>query len=248
MDLRSQISSLTELLSENETGLLLTLDEVHKHQIDDLRAIAVAIQHAFREDREVAFVAAGLESSVSELLKGQVLTFLRRADKHHLGPVSANDVREALLKPIEESGKSVEPEALESMVNETGGYPFMIQLVGYHCWQKSGRNQDPITVQHVSEGLVRANRKLGSLVHEPSLNEASSTDKSFLLAMSRDDGPSRMSDISSRLGVTKEYAGMYRNRLISAELIESTGHGYVDFTLPYLREYLRDHAASLVSA
>ncbi len=41
---------------------------------------------------------------------------------------------------------------------------------------------------------------------------------------------------------------MYRNRLISAELIESTGHGYVDFTLPYLREYLRDHAASLVSA
>jgi hypothetical protein len=247
MDLRSQIDSLTDLLSEDETGLLITVDEIHKHQKDDLRAIAAAIQHAIREEREVAFVAAGLESSVGELLKGRVLTFLRRADKHHLGPVSEEDVREALLRPTEDSGKEIEPDALELMVAETRGYPFMIQLVGYHCWQRSGRNQNPITVENAKEGTLRASRRLGSLVHEPSLNDASTTDKSFLLAMSSDDGPSKMADIASRMNVTKEYAGVYRNRLIEAELIEAAGHGYVDFALPYLREYLRDHSASLAS-
>ena len=40
------------------------------------------------------------------------------------------------------------------------------------------------------------------------------------------------------------YASQYRLRLIAAELIESSSHGYVDFALPYLREYLRDEAAA----
>jgi len=34
------------------------------------------------------------------------------------------------------------------------------------------------------------------------------------------------------------YASQYRLRLIAAELIHSTRRGYVDFVLPYLREYL----------
>lgn len=31
---------------------------------------------------------------------------------------------------------------------------------------------------------------------------------------------------------------------MSYELISSPRHGYVDFTLPYVREYLREYAAS----
>ncbi len=33
-------------------------------------------------------------------------------------------------------------------------------------------------------------------------------------------------------------------RLIAAELIHSTRRGYVDFALPYPREYLREHAVA----
>ncbi len=62
--------------------------------------------------------------------------------------------------------------------------------------------------------------------------------------MAENDGPSRMSDIQSRLGVDANYASQYRLRLIAAELIHATQRGYVDFSLPYLREYLREHAAA----
>ena len=51
-------------------------------------------------------------------------------------------------------------------------------------------------------------------------------------------------DIQERLGVDVNYASQYRLRLIAAELIESSSRGYVDFALPYLREYLRDEAAA----
>jgi hypothetical protein len=50
-----------------------------------------------------------------------------------------------------------------------------------------------------------------------------------------------MADIRDRLGVDDNYASQYRLRLIAAELIAPVRRGYVDFTLPYLREYLRDH-------
>ena len=36
----------------------------------------------------------------------------------------------------------------------------------------------------------------------------------------------------------------YGLRLIAAELIQPTRRGYVDFALPYLREYLREHVAT----
>jgi hypothetical protein len=43
--------------------------------------------------------------------------------------------------------------------------------------------------------------------------------------------------------VSRDYTNVYRARLIAAELIEPAGRGRVDFALPYLREYRRDHAA-----
>ncbi|MHB1785687.1 MAG: hypothetical protein ACYCS7_05985 [Acidimicrobiales bacterium] len=35
--LRNQIEALTDLLAENETGVLITLDEIHQNQIGELR-------------------------------------------------------------------------------------------------------------------------------------------------------------------------------------------------------------------
>ena len=91
---------------------------------------------------------------------------------------------------------------------------------------------------------MKALRRLGALVHEPALADASGIDKSFLVAMAKDAGPSKMSDIQDRMGVDVNYASQYRLRLIAAELIQSTRRGYVDFALPYLREYLREHVAT----
>ncbi len=131
------------------------------------------------------------------------------------------------------------------MINGTRGYPFLIQLVGAQTWRLHPSQTD-ITVEDAHEGVSRALRRLGTLVYEPALAGASAIDKTFLLAMTKDDGPSKMADIQERLGVDVNYASQYRLRLIAAELIESSSHGYVDFALPYFREYLRDEAAAAV--
>jgi len=241
--LRNQIEMLTDLLIGHETGLLITLDEIHQNQIAALRDLATAVQHAFREGRELAFVGAGLMSSISDAVNDEVLTFLRRADRHHLGSVHHRDVERAIREPIEMSGRSVGDDALQVMTTGTRGYPFLIQLVGSQTWRLHP-NETDITVGDAHEGVSRALRRLGVLVYEPALAGASAVDKTFLLAMTKDDGPSKMADIQERLGVDVNYASQYRLRLIAAELIEPSSRGYVDFAMPYLREYLRDEAAA----
>jgi hypothetical protein len=241
--LRSQVEIITDLLAENETGLLITLDEIHHNQIAELRRLATTVQHAFREERQLAFVGAGLASAITDVVNDEVLTFLRRAERHALGSVAGEDVARAIRTPVEESGRTVAEDVLDVMVQGTRGYPFLSQLVGSQVWRLR-KSEREISMESAREGVSDALRRLGRLVYEPALADASDIDKSFLLAMAKDDGPSRMKDIQQRLEIDANFASQYRLRLIASELIESTGHGYVDFALPYLRDYLREHAAA----
>ena len=240
--IRTQLTAACDLLAVNGAGLLLTLDEIHHQVVPELRTVATVLQHLVREEREIAFVGAGLPSAVSAVLNDEVLTFLRRADRHSLGPVTLPEVATAITEPIERSERGIGPELASRAAEATGGYPFLIQLVGYHIWRQQPRQRD-ISEDDVAAGIVAARRRLGSLVHEPALADLPGVARTFLLAMAHDDGPSRMSDIGSRLKVDANYASQYRLRLIASELIEPAGHGRVDFTMPYLRDYLREHAA-----
>lgn len=242
--LRSQLNLLTDLLAERGgSGVLITVDEVHRKGLNDLRELGTTIQHAFRERRNVAFVGAGLPSAVDDLLSDEVSTFLRRADRRHLRTVGPEEVAAAIAVPVREAGRDITPDALQVAVAGTGGYPFMIQLVGLHAW-RADSTAATIDVDQARRGVDQARRKVGQLVHASALADLSDVDRSFLAAMAHDDGPSRMADIAARLGVDATYAGQYRLRLIAAEVIEPRGHGLVDFTLPGLRDYLREHAAS----
>lgn len=240
--LRSQLSAICDLQAANNAGLLLTLDEIHHQVVEELREVATVLQHLVREEREIAFVGAGLPSAVGAVLNDEVLTFLRRADRHSLGPVALSDVATAITEPIEHAGRRISTESAARAAEATGGYPFLIQLVGYHVWRQQPRHRD-ITGTDVEAGIVAARRRLGSLVHEPAIADLPGVARTFLLAMAHDDGPSKMSDIAARLNVDANYASQYRLRLIATELIEPVSHGRVDFTMPYLRDYLREHAA-----
>lgn len=236
---------LTTLVSEvtaaGGEGLLITVDEVSADALDDLQVLTQALQHLFREELEVALVVAGLPHLISDLLDHPGTTFLRRSERADLGPIDDPEVEEALTVPMEMTGKVLSGQALQAAMNGTEGYPFMLQLVGYYTW-RAARDEEVITLEKTHDGVERARRRIGELVHAPALRDLSPTDRSYLVHMAVDDGPSRTRDIADRLGVGTNYAAVYRQRLIQAEIITSAGHGYVDFTLPEMREYLRSHA------
>jgi len=240
--LRNQLTKLCSLLKEHGTGLLITLDEVHLKQVVELRELFTTLQHLIREGHEVAFAAAGLPSEVSDLLNEDVLTFLRRADRYTLGAVGIGEVERVLNNTVELGGRTIGAEACRMAAQATRGYPFLIQLVGYHIWRQHPGVHE-ITVDDVDKGAAAAAIRMGALVHEPALADLSAVDRTYLLAMAHDDQASSTSTIADRLGVTVQYASVYRQRLIDAQMIVPAGRGLVDFALPYMRDYLRGHGA-----
>lgn len=240
---RQYMTSLITALNDRGTGVLITIDEVHARVVE-LRRLAATYQHFVREGLDVAIAMAGLPSAVSALLNDDVLTFLRRAHRVTLEDVALDAVGAALRETISANGRTIAPGDLERTSAATLGYPFLIQLVGFHIWRQHPEST-AISAEDVDTGIQAARRRLGTTVHEASLADLSTVDRTFLIAMAQDTAPSKLSAIAARMSVDRNYASQYRARLIDAGIIEPAGHGHVTFTVPYLREYLRDHAASM---
>lgn len=118
----------------------------------------------------------GLSSAVQEVLNDDVLTFFRRADQHTLGNVSITEVEEAIGRPIRDNDREISPELVEIAATATDGYPFLIQLIGYHIWRRQPKEQQ-VSSQDVSDGIDAARRRLGALVLAPELAELTEVER-----------------------------------------------------------------------
>lgn len=235
---RSEMTSVIQELNEKDIGLLLTVDELNVN-IEELRTLIVTFQHFVRERRDVALIMAGLPQKVSSLLRDDEISFLRRAFQHHLSPIEENDVRFSIKKTVEIAGRSIETKALDLAAKNTKGFPFMIQLIGYHIWRQHPE-REKITYDDAEEGICLAQNDLEKMVFETTFRELSEKDIAFLTAMLSDKEYSIIADISKRMKVSPRYAGMYRKRLIEQGIIGSRGHGRVVFELPMFREFLQN--------
>lgn len=240
--LRDAMSARLRALGKGK-GLLITIDETQDASMEDMTAIATAAQHMLRDNAEVAFVFAGLPSLVSDLLNAKVLTFLRRASIKELGDVPLDEVRDAFASTIRGAGLSITDEALDFAAQSTGGYPYMIQLVGYNMWRTARRRADglgrTISLDDVKAGVEQSKAKLGEGVCAPVVKQLSERAVDYVTAMAQDDGPSSTSEVAARMGESMDYANIYRQRLIEDHIITSPARGLVDFAIPFLREYLR---------
>lgn len=242
-DLRAVLSHLGDALAERNTGLLITIDEMQSGDAEELREFGSVLQHVSRrEQRPVAFIGAALPQIEDTLLADEAITFLQRCARHDIDRLNPQETRRAIAEPISRHGRSIDPAALDSAVAATSGYAFMIQLVGFCSWQ-ADVSSPHITPEHIEAGIAESQRRIGRMVLAPTWNTLSDMDRSFLLAMARDEGESRLADIAERLGVTTSYASVYRSRLIRAGMIRPAGKGQVALAHHAARDWLREQAA-----
>ena len=230
---------LLHLLDGHGTGLAITLDEIHGADRDELAQLAASVQHFIRDGLPIAIVFAGLPAAVSDLLNEGVAAFLRRADRIDLHTAAIDEVETSYRETFAGLTHQLDPALIRTAAVSTGGYPFLIQLVGYHVWQLAEATDAPLTAKDVDLALSAAHRRNTRVVIDAALSTASPKDLDFLRAMSEDDGPATTADIGRRLGDQRNTIGNYRARLIDAGLIQPAGRGRLDFAIPGLREHLR---------
>ena len=231
-------------------GVLVTVDEVQDADKGEMAAISQAVQHLIREKKDVAFVFAGLTMGVADFINGEAMTFLRRAKAEQLKSIPDDDVAAAFEKTFGDSGMPIAGNALSDAVAATGGYAYMVQLVGYNVWKVARRHFDEspaVTTEDVREGAEMAMGDYVEAVIEPALSRLSKRAMSYLVEMSGSDGPSSTGCVAKSLGVPAQSLSSVRASLIAKQVIEPTeARGYVDFAIPWMREYVGDHAVELM--
>lgn len=238
-------NQLRELISHlRGTGVLITIDEVQDTFPEDLTQVAVTYQDLVRDDLPVAVAMAGLTQGINTLLDLPGATFLRRARHYELGPLTLEDARTALSDTARDGGRPFED--AERAAQFSRGYPYLVQLLGFLSWEAADAlGTDRIDAHSVSDAIPRTLERLGVHVHQPALREVPARQMEYLRAMAAIEADTGSGDISTaalseQLGRPSTALSDIRARLIERDLITPAGWGLVEFSQPYLGQYLLD--------
>lgn len=238
-------SRLRELLALlHGAGVLITVDEVQDADPEALAVLATSYQDLVRDDAQVGLVMAGLSFGIAGLLDLPGTTFLRRARRYDLGPLTDTDAAATLAKTSSDAGLPMSDSALDAAVTLARGYPYLVQLVGYLSFGQARKDgAAEVEASHVASISEEAIATMGAQVHHPSLKGVPAAQLNYLTAMSdlaQEHGAEIMTaEIAERLGKTPNATTDTRSKLLERGLIDATGWGKVSFSLPYLAEFLR---------
>jgi hypothetical protein len=248
LELVRAASTMTNALrNAAKKGLLITVDEVQDAPYDEMRAFGNEIQLLVREGADIALAFAGLPDAVDRVVGGKGLTFLRRASQISLERLHGNEVSVSLAQTFDESGVAISADLAGRLAEASAGYPFMVQLVGYHTWQGTQRRSaSSVEMRDVERGIAVARRSFDSMVIEPALRQLPKGQLTYLLAMAHaGEGPVASGTVAQLLGKQANQVSTHRKRLIEANVIEPAGFGNVTFTIPCMRDWLLEHGDAL---
>ena len=231
---RMKISRLLEELAVTGTGLAMTVDEVRPN-VAEMEQLSSVFQHFVREGRRVALVVAGLPHQVSQLVNSEAVSFLRRATVVSLGRIDDFEIADALLKTVEDGGKSIDEEALSVCVAETCGFAYMMQLVGFRAWDASGES-DRIVLDDAKKGAEAAHHDLQRQIIVPTWASLSAGDKAFCLSIARGNDTAKA--IAADMGKKPNYVSKYKQRLLEQGVIEQDPYSRLSFCLPGFEEFV----------
>ena len=236
---------LGDLGDANNRGVLMTMDEFHKAHIDGAREFAHALQSVSRvAAKPVMFVGAGLPVMEATVLADDGMTFFQRIARIRIKPLTEPEAMRALRSPIVDTGSRIDTDALEAAAQATSGYPFMVQLVGYHSWEFCSDHARGLSLDDVGLGVAAANRAMEEQVLKPVWRDLSDMDRQVLITMSRfPDSEIKRRDLVEAMGKGSGYLSTYLRRLDDAGVIYRPARGLLGFVHAAMRNWLlRDHA------
>lgn len=236
LDLQALIQAVGEAAQAGNTALAIFADELQYVKEGELAALITALHRTAQRKLPVVMIGAGLPQMRGRM--GNAKSYAERLfDFPQIGPLSPQDAREALAKPAQRLGVEFESDALDLVIEQTGGYPYFLQEWGKHVWEVA--ETSPITVAAVEAAAERAIASLDESFFLVRFDRLTLSEKRYLRAMATlGAGPHRSGDIAGELGRPVNELAPVRSRLINKGMIWSPGHGDTAFTVPMFDQFM----------
>lgn len=233
-------------------GVFVSIDEIQKIPEQDMEGVCAAVQMARRKGMPVMLAMAGLPGSKQKISSYQGCTFMQRVREIELGSLRISETREAFRElMVLVRGAETPDDTVWEMSKLSQGYPYLMQLVGYHL-VRSADELYPVGVPVIGPELVAgiaedAYDSYRSDVLVPSTSGLGRKMRLYLEAMARllcDDGTASTSEIAQTLGKRTSQLSSCRQALVAQRLITADGRGRVRFALPHLSRFFLEEEAS----
>lgn len=220
-----------------QKGWLLLLDEMQCLKKEDFSALLAALHHVNQLELPVMFVDAGLPPAVK--LTREVKASAKQLFHFcEIGPLTADEARDAVARPVADAKACIEEDALTEMVRGTHGYPFFLQQWACCAWNIAEGNV--IDLSDVRKAYAEAVHALDRGFFGVMFAQLTPQEKAFAAAMaSLGRGPYRTGQIAQAMGKTTAQIGPLRSRMAGKGVIYSPGHGVVAFTVPLFDAFVR---------
>ena len=237
IDLQALFEIAGEAAKKGSTALVLLTDELQYVPKDQLGALIAALHHTAKRRLPVVMVGAGLPQLRGQM--GNAKSYAERLfDFPEIGPLSPDDARIAIEKPVVDEGILIEPDALDEIIGQTQGYPYFLQEWGKHVWDVAATS--PITASDVAMAVPQAKATLDASFFLVRFDRLTPSEKRYLRAMAHlGAGPHRSGEIARELDRQVQSLAPTRSKLIGKGMIWSPGHGDTAFTVPMFDEFMR---------
>lgn len=237
IDLTDLLVAIADAAKKRETAVVLLIDEIQYVQKGDLSALIMAIHKISQRQMPLLLFGAGLPQLAK--LAGDAKSYAERLfDYPPIGPLSAAGARLALAGPAEREGVRYEDAALDYVVEETGRYPFFLQVWGAHCWEAAVKS--PITLADAKKASSTATAALDEGIFKVRLARLTERQKAYAHAMATfGPEPVNSSDVAKALNLSLSQAAPIRDELIKKGMAYSPERGLIGFTVPKFDDYLR---------
>lgn len=237
-DLTSLFCSLGKLACNCQKPVCFFIDEIQSFSKEELSALITAIHRTNQLHYPILVIGAGLPTILRQC--GDAKSYSERLFSFvEITSLKKEDATDALVIPAEQYQVSIDPLAIDYILDRTGNYPYFIQEYGRIIWRYMDDNRR-ISLDSVKIAYDEYIEKLDTGFFGVRYNRSTSAEKKILIAMAKcNKFPCAMSDIVNILGKSSKTLSPLRNHLINKGLLYAPSYGEIDFTVPKFNEYLQ---------
>ena len=215
---------MLDYLKNKNKKVLIILDEVDNSL--EMKYFIQGYASLLGQKYSIFLLMTGLYENVSKLQNEKLLTFLYRAPKIKLKPLSINSIAYKYSSLL-----NVEYDLAIELAKLTKGYAYCYQVLGYLLYKNKKATIDEQILSELDQYLFE-------YVYEKVYFEISNKCKEILLTI-KDDKPIKIEDIANKINKTTKYISVYRDILIKEGILFSPSYGYVQFLLPRFDNFLK---------
>ncbi len=221
-DIQIAIEKMVRIVNDKGMRVLITIDDVTKSK--DVISFACAFQDLTSKRLQLYLLMTGLYENIYNLQRDKRCSFLLRAEKVSIGPLSLIGMKNQYMQTFQ----CGENDALK-MAAFTKGYSYAFQALGYIMWDKECS---------LEEAIPAFDEKMAGYCYEKVWEDLSEKEKE-IISLLAESGEMRTKDIIAKIGATDKVFSVQRDRLIKKGVVDGSNHGLLRLALPRFEEFVK---------